>query len=69
MRGMRKPSWRLLRMCRNARQASLLMVEPADGLTRFHAERMSVSGTSRDSYRSSRAGTGARSAGASRVGT
>lgn len=49
MRGMRKPSWRLLRMWRKARQASLLMEEPAEGLMRFQAERMSVSGTSRDS--------------------
>ena len=49
MRGMRKPSCRLLRMCRKARQASLLMEEEAEGLIRFQAERMSVSGTSRDS--------------------
>lgn len=55
---MRKPSWRLLRMWRKARQASLLIVEPAEGLMRFQAERTSVSGTSRDSYRSSREPTG-----------
>lgn len=54
VRGIRNPSWRLLRMWRKARQASLLMEGPAEGLMRFHAERMSVSGTSRDSYRSSR---------------
>lgn len=58
MRGMRTPSCLLLRMCRKARQASLLIVDAADGLTRFHAERMSVSGTWSDSYKSPRALTG-----------
>lgn len=49
MRGMRYPSCRLLRMCRKQRQASLLIVCAADGLTRFQAERMSVSGIERES--------------------
>lgn len=48
MRGIRKPSWRLLRMCRKARVASLEIEDEAVGFTRFQAERMSVSGTSRE---------------------
>ncbi len=48
MRGMRLPSWRLLRMCRKARAASCEMEGVAEGLMRFQAERMSVSGTSRE---------------------
>lgn len=48
-------------MWRKARAASLEMVEEADGLTRFHAERMSVSGTERESYRSCNEETGQRS--------
>ena len=49
MRGMRKPSCRLLRMWRKARAASLFMLEAAEGLIRFQALRTSVSGTSSES--------------------
>lgn len=44
-------------MWRNARVASLEIVEEAEGLIRFHAERMSVSGTSRELYKGSRDST------------
>lgn len=44
-------------MWRNARQASLDMAGDAEGLMRFQAERMSVSGTSREEYNVSRDST------------
>jgi hypothetical protein len=54
---MRYPSCLLLRICRNARQASLEMAGDADGFIRFHAERISVSGKSREEYKVSRDST------------
>jgi hypothetical protein len=44
-------------MCRKARHASLEMAEEADGLMRFHADRISVSGTSSDEYNVSKDST------------
>jgi hypothetical protein len=44
-------------MCKKARVASLLIAGATEGLTRFHAERTSVSGTSRESYRGCRDST------------
>lgn len=44
-------------MCRKAKVASLEIAEEADGFMRFHADRTSVSGTSRDEYRESRDST------------
>jgi hypothetical protein len=55
---MRYPSCLLLRMWRNARQASLEMAGDAEGFMRFHADRISVSGTSREEYKVSRDSTG-----------
>lgn len=44
-------------MCRNANVASLEIAGEADGLMRFHADRISVSGTSREEYKESRDST------------
>lgn len=54
---MRKPSCLLFRICKKAKVASFEIAEDAEGLMRFHADRISVSGTSREEYRESRDST------------
>lgn len=44
-------------MWRNAKHASLEIAGDADGFMRFHADRISVSGTSREEYKVSRDST------------
>src|SRR5579862_967501 len=47
----------MFKIGRKARAASLDIVDEAEGLIRFQADRMSVSGTSREEYRGSREST------------
>lgn len=42
-----------MRICKKARVASFEIAGDAEGLMRFQAERMSVSGTSKEEYRES----------------
>ncbi len=44
-------------MCRKARVASLEIAGDADGFIKFQADRISVSGTSREEYNESRDST------------